>query len=362
MTAADVLDAVAAPARRSRGAELVAPAPRAALAGWPDGRRTAHAGADRSRCWGANSRAPWPRRSASAGPSTAATPPASIEARGRTGRKPTDGASARRRGRPSAREDRRYAEPTWTQRRDRAPASPSVMLFVLFQVGARRRRAADRDVARARPIAAFLIYMPLGYKIDRMFWRRRMRKAGRPIPQRRQALSRWTSACFTVGPVQENCFIAAPRRRRPGDRDRPRRRGRRGCSRRSTSSASRSRRSCSPTRHFDHVGAVAPVARATGAPVYCPELEVPVLADIMTLRPVARASARSSPTTPTRRVEGGETLELAGFEIDVLFTPGHRPGHVTYSIAGRAGDLLRRRALPGLDRPHRPARRRPRRR
>ena len=28
--------------------------------------------------------------------------------------------------------------------------------------------------------------------------------------------------------------------------------------------------------HFDHVGAVAPVANATGAPVYCPQLEVPV--------------------------------------------------------------------------------------
>jgi glyoxylase-like metal-dependent hydrolase (beta-lactamase superfamily II) len=28
--------------------------------------------------------------------------------------------------------------------------------------------------------------------------------------------------------------------------------------------------------HFDHVGAAAPVAAATGAPVYCPELEVPV--------------------------------------------------------------------------------------
>ena len=28
--------------------------------------------------------------------------------------------------------------------------------------------------------------------------------------------------------------------------------------------------------HFDHVGAVAPIARATGAPVYCPEIEVPV--------------------------------------------------------------------------------------
>src|SRR3954453_423358 len=37
--------------------------------------------------------------------------------------------------------------------------------------------------------------------------------------------------------------------------------------------------------HFDHIGAVAPVARATGAPVYCPKLEVPVLADIMAFVP-----------------------------------------------------------------------------
>ena len=31
-------------------------------------------------------------------------------------------------------------------------------------------------------------------------------------------------------------------------------------------------------------------------------------------------------------VAGGERLELAGFDIDVIFTPGHSPGHVTYSI------------------------------
>ena len=29
--------------------------------------------------------------------------------------------------------------------------------------------------------------------------------------------------------------------------------------------------------HFDHIGAVTPVAKATGAPVYCPEVEVPAL-------------------------------------------------------------------------------------
>ena len=57
-------------------------------------------------------------------------------------------------------------------------------------------------------------------------------------------------------------------------------------------------------------------------------------------------------------VAGGEKLELAGLEIDVIFTPGHSPGHVTYSIPRRGGALLRRRPLPGLGRPHRPAGRR----
>src|ERR1035441_8952261 len=33
--------------------------------------------------------------------------------------------------------------------------------------------------------------------------------------------------------------------------------------------------------HFDHIGAVAPIARATGAPVYCPAVERGVLTDVM---------------------------------------------------------------------------------
>ncbi|HEX4308116.1 MAG TPA: MBL fold metallo-hydrolase, partial [Solirubrobacterales bacterium] len=37
--------------------------------------------------------------------------------------------------------------------------------------------------------------------------------------------------------------------------------------------------------HFDHIGAVAPLAKATGAPVYVPEIEKPVLADIMAYVP-----------------------------------------------------------------------------
>jgi hydroxyacylglutathione hydrolase len=89
--------------------------------------------------------------------------------------------------------------------------------------------------------------------------------------------------------------------------------------------------------HFDHVGAVAPVAKATGAPVYCPELEVPVLADIMSYVPWPGFGPYES-WNAEETVAGGERLELAGFEIDVVFTPGHSPGHVTYVVAEEGAD------------------------
>jgi glyoxylase-like metal-dependent hydrolase (beta-lactamase superfamily II) len=84
--------------------------------------------------------------------------------------------------------------------------------------------------------------------------------------------------------------------------------------------------------HFDHVGAVAPIARETGAPVYCPVLEVPVLQDIMAFVPFAGFGPFES-WDPEETIAGGETLELAGFSIDVVFTPGHSPGHVTFAIS-----------------------------
>jgi hypothetical protein len=103
-----------------------------------------------------------------------------IEARGRTGRKPTAAEQRKRAG--GAREDRRFMEPTWGSAAIRAGLA-SVMLFVLFQIGL---AGGEQSIATslALCVAAFLIYVPLGYKVDRFFWVRRMRKAGRPIPQR----------------------------------------------------------------------------------------------------------------------------------------------------------------------------------
>jgi hydroxyacylglutathione hydrolase len=109
--------------------------------------------------------------------------------------------------------------------------------------------------------------------------------------------------------------------------------------------------------HFDHIGAVSPVAEATGAPVYCPEVEVPVLADIMSYVPFPGFGPYES-YEADHTVSGGEHLSLAGLEIDVLFTPGHSPGHVTYSIPEHealfSGDVLfqgsvGRTDLPGGD-------------
>jgi len=110
--------------------------------------------------------------------------------------------------------------------------------------------------------------------------------------------------------------------------------------------------------HFDHVGAVAPVARATGAPVVCPVIEKGVLADVMSFVPPGFGPYESWEAEQT--VAGGERLQLGGLTFDVIFTPGHSPGHVTYAVADEAalfsGDVLfqgsvGRTDLPGGDWP-----------
>ena len=105
--------------------------------------------------------------------------------------------------------------------------------------------------------------------------------------------------------------------------------------------------------HFDHIGAVAPLARETGAPVYCPEIEAGVLADVMRWVPPGFGPFESYEADHT--VAGGDTLELAGLNIDVIFTPGHSPGHVTYAISDHdalfSGDVLFQGSVGRVDLP-----------
>jgi hydroxyacylglutathione hydrolase len=156
---------------------------------------------------------------------------------------------------------------------------------------------------------------------------------------------------FTVGPVQENCYVVSDPEAEPTDGLRP---------------AVIVDPGDEPERllaaidalgvrieailithcHFDHIGAVAPLAKATGAPVYCPELERPVLADVMSWVPPGFGPFDSYDADHT--VTGGDQVTLAGLDIDVLFTPGHSPGHVTYAIApAPAGAGADARAVAG---------------
>ena len=105
--------------------------------------------------------------------------------------------------------------------------------------------------------------------------------------------------------------------------------------------------------HFDHIGAVAPIAKATGAPVYCPAIERAVLADIMSWVPPGFGPFESYEADHT--VAGSERLDLADLQFDVIFTPGHSPGHVTYALAEQqaifSGDVLFQGSVGRVDLP-----------
>lgn len=85
--------------------------------------------------------------------------------------------------------------------------------------------------------------------------------------------------------------------------------------------------------HVDHVGAAADLC-GDELPFYIHEADRLALED-----PEAWGAGFPQPPVPVkdvRTVVEGDVLELAGFSLEVLHTPGHTPGSVCY----RAGDLL----------------------
>ena len=98
------------------------------------------------------------------------TPAGSIEARGRTGRRPTP-EEVKRQQREDDRRNRMMREPSWRGATTRAAIAAGLLLaFTQLGIG------PEMEFSQAIAVAAFamLLYIPLGYYTDRFMYRRRM--------------------------------------------------------------------------------------------------------------------------------------------------------------------------------------------
>jgi glyoxylase-like metal-dependent hydrolase (beta-lactamase superfamily II) len=103
---------------------------------------------------------------------------------------------------------------------------------------------------------------------------------------------------------------------------------------------------------MDHVGAVAAVAEATGAPVHMAETDRERLERVNDFVPPG-FDVTLRPHTPDVLLAGDETLELAGIVWETLRVPGHTSGHLAYHAEGLlfSGDLLFAGSVGRTDRP-----------
>ena len=105
--------------------------------------------------------------------------------------------------------------------------------------------------------------------------------------------------------------------------------------------------------HWDHLLGVAELAEGTGAPVYMAEDEQALLENLPDLVP---AGVKARGRTADVLLQGDETLEVAGLQLETLRVPGHSPGHLAFYSDGClfSGDVLfagsvGRTDLPGAD-------------
>lgn len=93
--------------------------------------------------------------------------------------------------------------------------------------------------------------------------------------------------------------------------------------------------------HCDHCGGNAALKAETGAPLYCHEAELPLLRGLPEQGAFFGVSFEASPD-PDGFLDEGGAVTLGDAVLDILFTPGHSPGHLAflYSDWIISGDVL----------------------
>jgi hydroxyacylglutathione hydrolase len=110
--------------------------------------------------------------------------------------------------------------------------------------------------------------------------------------------------------------------------------------------------------HFDHILASAALKRLTGAPFRCHLLDLPLIEAMPRMTQQWIGIVVPPAAKPDAYVAEGDRITVGAIALDVLFTPGHAPGHVSYLLRSEktvfSGDCLffrgiGRTDLPGCD-------------
>ena len=161
-------------------------------------------------------------------------------------------------------------------------------------------------------------------------------------------------AMFTVGPLQENCYLLTDPEAQvavlvdPGDEA-------------ETLLDAVAESGCVlqaiwlTHAHFDHLGAVAAIVRHSDVPVRLHPLDRP-LYDMAAASALRFGLTVESPPAQTLPLDEGDVLRCGNAEFTVWHVPGHAPGHVAFIGGGLciSGDVLfagsiGRTDLPGCD-------------
>lgn len=106
--------------------------------------------------------------------------------------------------------------------------------------------------------------------------------------------------------------------------------------------------------HFDHVGGLAELKASTAAPVYLHPDAIPMLEHAVVAAKMWQIEIPEPPPAD-HMLADNQILEVGNLELQVLFTPGHAPGHVCFYLETHDvlfdGDVIFQRSIGRTDLP-----------
>ncbi len=108
--------------------------------------------------------------------------------------------------------------------------------------------------------------------------------------------------------------------------------------------------------HFDHLGWAPEVQKATeGAKVYLHHAEKDIFEQFLDMMSFFGIKKPSPLREPDVWIKDGHILEISGIRFEVLHTPGHSPGSVTYIVKDAkeayVGDCIFKNSIGRVDLP-----------